>query len=356
MDGSVLILIIYFFPSDEGKPSGVIPAVLKNMFSGVLDVIKRGYRPTSSSSEPDEHCHSLHLRHAVDSSRCPMAESLNYILSCYWTEYEDLMLKPFVSSTVKNSSFCRQLASTMCTEPVVNDSVVYDTVCNNSYVCVMLSPKHVLAMCFMHDNRIMDTEMACDSISSHVSENFSATSSDIVSHTNGIPDYVKNGEINTSSITRADAIDTENGVMGDIQGIKLAQEKEGGQILVEQKAENESVMPATLESSTSETPKVQKKSKAGSNGHQDKHMKESDLKDNITEPEENVEVEVSGFGGIELEEEEFPHGEELTTPTPAPVTPPHTEPKVSSSAPTNKESVVVRLSNKIKVKFTLVFQ
>ncbi|XP_071529628.1 SUN domain-containing ossification factor [Panulirus ornatus] len=331
---------------DEGKPS-VIPAVLKNMFSGVLDVIKRGYRPTSSSIEPDDRCYSLHHRYAVDNSRCPMAETLNYILSCYRTEYEDLMLQPFVSSTVKNSSFCRQLASAMCTEQVVNDSVVYDTACNNSYVCVMLSPKHVLAMCFMHDNRIMDTEFACDSIGTHLPENFSATSSDVIPDSNEIPAYVKNGEINTSSITRTDAADADIGGMLDIQGKKLIQEKEGGQTLLEQKVENESVMPSASETLSSETPKVPKKSKTSSVVHHDKHIKESDF-DNITEPEENVEVEGSGFGGIDLEEEEFPHGEELTTPTPAPVTPPHTEPKVTSSSPTNKESVVVRLSNKIK--------
>nr|XP_045609726.1 uncharacterized protein LOC123765258 isoform X2 [Procambarus clarkii]XP_045609727.1 uncharacterized protein LOC123765258 isoform X2 [Procambarus clarkii] len=335
---------------DEGKPS-VIPTVLKNMFSGVLDVIKRGYRPHSSASEPGDHCYSLHPKFAVDKSRCSMAESLNYILSCYWTEYEALMQKPVVSSTVKNSSFCRQLASTMCLEPGVNDSIVYDTVCNSSYVCVMLSPKHILAMCYMHDNRIMDAAVECDSSSTHMSENFSATSSDIIPSSDEIPSYVKNAKINTSRITRADALDSNASGTFDVQGTRLARDLESGQVLVEQEFHkaNESIVPAsTSESSTSETSKPPKKSKSNSSGHKGKSIKEVDQKDDITEPEEKLEADISSFGGIELEEVEFQQGEELTTPQPAPVAQPPAESKVSSTSPTNKESVVVRLSNKIK--------
>ncbi|XP_042221580.1 uncharacterized protein LOC121866057 isoform X3 [Homarus americanus] len=334
---------------DEGKPS-VIPAVLKNMFTGVLDVIKRGYRPSSSSSEPDDNCYSLHPKYALDNIRCSMAQSLNYILSCYRTEYEVLMQKPFVSSTVKNSSFCRQLASTMCLEPEINDSIVYDTVCNNSYVCVMLSPKHILAMCFMHDNRIMDTEVACDSTGSRLSENFSAASSDIISPGDEVPSYVKNAKINTSRVTRADALDTNNSEIFEARGIKLGQETESGQVLLEKelKKANESTSTTASEKSAHETLKSPKKAKANGTRHQDKAVKEADEKNNITEMEEDVEVEGSGFGGIELEEEEFSHGEELTTPSPPPVAHPHVELKVLSKSTTNKESVVVRLSNKIK--------
>lgn len=332
---------------DEGKP-GVIPTVLKNMFSGVLDVIKRGYRPSSSASEPGEYCYSLHPKFSVDKSRCSMAESLNYILSCYWAEYEVLMQKPVVSRAVKNSSFCRQLASTMCLEPEVNDSIVYDTVCNNSYVCVMLSPKHVLAMCFMHDNRIMDAEVECDSSSSRLSENFSTTSSDIISPSDDVPSYVKNAKINTSSVTKADEPETNRSVTPDSHGIKPTRDV-GGQVTVEQEFQevNESISLASSESSPTEMPKPPKKSKVSSNGHQNKSIKEVN-QDNITETEEKVEVDGSSFGGIELEEVEFSQSDDLTTPPPVPVAQQPVESKISSTSPTNKESVVVRLSNKIK--------
>lgn len=336
---------------DEGKPS-VIPAVLKNMFTGVLDVIKRGYRPSSISTEPDERCYSLHPKFAMESGMCSMAGTLNYILSCYKMEYEALMLQPFVSFTVKNSSFCRRLASVMCAEPEVNDSVVYDTVCNNSYVCVMLSPKHVLAMCFMQDPRIVDSQTACDPSDTHLPENFSTTSSDIMTTSKQIPSYVKNAVINTSSITRADATDANISRPSEVQGLKLI-EIEDGQAPAEQDSEksDEASQTPSPDSGPSQPQKVAaKEPKASGNTVQEKVAKEMESDSSAGETLEPVEVDGSGFGEVNLEEEEFAPSEDLATVAPPPPssTPPPVEPKQLSSSPTNKESIVVRLSNKIK--------
>ncbi|XP_042862014.1 SUN domain-containing ossification factor-like isoform X3 [Penaeus japonicus] len=338
-------------PKDEGKPS-VIPAVLKNMFTGVLDVIKRGYRPSSISTETDERCYSLHPKFAMESDMCSMAGTLNYILSCYKMEYEALMLQPFVSSTVKNSSFCRRLASVMCAEPEVNDSVVYDTVCNNSYVCVMLSPKHVLAMCFMQDPRIVDSQTSCDPSDTHLPENFSTSSSDIMTNSKQIPSYVKNAVINTSSITRADATDTNISRPSEVHGLKLI-EVDDGQAPAEQDPEksDEASKPPSPDSGPSQPQKTTaKEPKASGNAVQEKTAKEAESDLSVGDAVETMEVEGSGFGEMNLEEEEFTPSEDLATVSPPPPssTPPPVEPKLLSSSPTNKESIVVRLSNKIK--------
>ncbi|XP_066963494.1 LOW QUALITY PROTEIN: SUN domain-containing ossification factor [Macrobrachium rosenbergii] len=334
---------------DEGK-QGVIPTVLKNMFSGVLDVIKRGYRPSSSADEQGEECYSLRPKFAVENDICPMASTLNYILSCYMMEYEALMQQPFVSSTVKNSSFCRQLALTMCAEPEVNDSIVYDTVCNNSYICVMLSPKHVLAMCFMQDPQVMDKGISCEA-SGTLSENFSATPELLPS--TETPTYVKNADINTSSITRSDAIDTNLNELYDFPSTKSSPEViKDGKLLVEQPTDKDSAEVIVPESSVESVKSSSKEPKVNGNGAKDKIVKEGDQEATITEAEEKIEAEGSGFGGIDIVEEEIPPSppEETPTPTSSPTTPSSVQPtelKVSNS-PTNKESVVVRLSNKIK--------
>lgn len=334
--------------AEEGKPS-VIPAVIKNMFSGVLDVIKRGYRPRSASSEPGDSCYSLHPSHAVDKITCQLADSLNYILSCYHAEYQVLMRRSFVAQLIKNSGFCRLLASTMCLMPEVSDSVVYDTACNSSYLCIMLSPKHILAMCFMHDSRIMDSQVACESDSGALlPENFSATTPAILPPENGIPPYVKNAKINTSTITRTDT--TVGGMSGTLT--PDSQDKGAKQFPVDHvSASPEEPTPSGApDASSAEAPKP-KKVKPSAGGGQDRSVKETEQPDNTTEPEEGVQAEGSGFLGLELTEEERPKEEEgkQEEEPPVHVTPLPAEPKVSSTSPTNKESVVVRLSNKIKV-------
>ncbi|XP_064083177.1 SUN domain-containing ossification factor-like isoform X2 [Macrobrachium nipponense] len=337
-------------PKDEGK-QGVIPTVLKNMFSGVLDVIKRGYRPSSSANEQGEECYSLRPKFAVENDICPMASTLNYILSCYMMEYDALMQQPFVSSTVKNSSFCRQLALTMCAEPEVNDSIVYDTVCNNSYICVMLSPKHVLAMCFMQDPQVMDKGISCEA-GGTLSENFSATPELLPS--TETPTYVKNADINTSSITRSDAIDTNLNELYDFPSTKSSPEViKDGKLLVEQPTDKDSAEVIVPESSVENVKSSSKEPKVNGNVAKDKIVKEGDQEAAVMEAEEKIEAEGSGFGGIDIVEEEIPPSPPEETPTPAssPTSPSSsvqpTELKVSNS-PTNKESVVVRLSNKIK--------
>lgn len=317
------------------------------MFSGVLDVIKRGYRPHSASSEPGDSCYSLHPSHAVDKLTCQLADSLNYILSCYHAEYQVLMRRPFVSQLVKNSGFCRLLASTMCLMPEVSDSVVYDTACNSSYLCIMLSPKHVLAMCFMHDSHIMDSQVACESDSGTLlPENFSATTP-IVPPDNGIPPYVKNAKINTSTITRSDAsVSPMNDALTSGGQEKAAKPFSVDPVLVTPEEPTPSGAP---DAAAVESQKPKKVKTAGSS--QDLGVKEAEQPDNTTEPEEEVPVDSSGFVGVELpdegnaKEEEEKQEEEL----PVHVVPLPAEPKLSSTSPSNKESVVVRLSNKIKV-------
>ncbi|KAK7078639.1 hypothetical protein SK128_009767, partial [Halocaridina rubra] len=334
---------------EDGK-QGVIPTVLKNMFSGVLDVIKRGYRPSSSASEAGEDCYSLHPKFAVDNDICPMAGSLNYILSCYKMEYEALMRQPFVSSTVKNSSFCRQLASTMCKEPEVNDSVVYDTVCNNSYVCVMLSPKHVLAMCLMEDPQILAKGISCENGETPL-ENYSATSSFVP---NSVPTYVRNAVINTSSITRSDANESNyNGKLDDDNKMARPEVIKNGKLTIEQISEqkNNSSKITDPESSSTE-PVTAKELKATVNGAKDKPPKDREQEAAVSadDSDEVVEVEGSGYSALDLTEEDLPSAPEETStnnPSTSSATPPPVEPKLSNS-PTNKESVVVRLSNKIK--------
>lgn len=331
---------------DEGKPS-VIPTVIKNMFSGVLDVIKRGYRPRSASSEPGDNCYSLHPSYIVDKLTCQLADSLNYILSCYRAEYQVLMRRSFVSQVIKNSGFCRLLASTMCLMPEVSDGVVYDTACNSSYLCIMLSPKHVLAMCFMHDSRIMDSQVACESDGGTLlPENFSATTPAIMPPENTIPPYVKNAKINTSTITRTDP---------DVHSLGSSltpdsQDMGAKQFPVDHVAVSpEEPAPSGVpDASNAEVPKP-KKVKAAA-GSQDRGVKEAEQPDNTTEPEEGVPVDGSAFVGLELAEEDPAKEEEEKQEEEAPVhvTPLPAEPKVSSTSPTNKESVVVRLSNKIK--------
>lgn len=323
------------------------------MFSGVLDVIKRGYRPHSVSSEPGDSCYTLQSTHAMDKRSCQLADSLNYILSCYHAEYQVLMQQSFVSHTVKNSGFCRLLASTMCLTPEVSDSVVYDTVCNSSYLCIMLSPKHVLAMCFMHDSRIVNSQVACESAGTLLPENFSATTPPILPAENRLPSYVKNAKINTSTITRTDAtVPNMSGTLAHAgEGQMHDQESSAKQIPIEQVAvgPEEAAASAAPDALVVETSKP-KKSKA-SGGSQDCVVKEEEQPDNATEPEERVPVEGSGFVGLELGEEESTKEEEekQEEEVPLPVTPLPVEPKLSSTSPTNKESVVVRLSNKIKV-------
>lgn len=336
--------------AEDGKPS-VIPAVIKNMFTGVLDVIKRGYRPHSASSEPENSCYSLHPSHAVDKKNCQLADSLNYILSCYHAEYQVLMQRPFVSQIVKNSGFCRLLASTMCLMPEVSDSVVYDTACNSSYLCIMLSPKHILAMCFMHDSRIMDSQVACESESGTLlPENFSATTATIMPPENGIPPYVKNAKINTSTITRTDT------TMPSLSGAVVpdSQDKGAKQIPVDPVtvSPEEPTPSGSPDASATEAPKPKKVKVSG--GSQERGVREAEQPDNTTEPEEGVQADGSGLVGLELPEEESAKEEEekQEEEPPVHVTPLPVEPKVSSTSPTNKESVVVRLSNKIKVTVT----
>lgn len=333
--------------ADEGKP-GVIPTVI-NMFSGVLGVIKRGYRPRSASSEPGDSCYTLHPSHAVDKLTCQLAESLNYILSCYHAEYQVLMRRPFVSQVIKHSGFCRLLASTMCLMPEVSDGVVYDTACNSSYLCVMLSPKHVLAMCFMHDNRIMDSQVACESDGGTLlSENFSATTPAIMPPENAIPPYVKNAKINTSTITRTDpeVPSLSSSVTPD------SQDRGAKQFPVDHLAVSpeEPSASGAAEASNAEVSKPKKvKAPAGS---QERGVKEAEQPDNTTEPEEGVPVDGLAVPVVEELAEEDPAKEEeekQEEEVPVHVTPLPAEPKVPSTSPTNKESVVVRLSNKIKV-------
>ena len=323
------------------------------MFSGVLDVIKRGYRPHSASTESGDSCYTLQPTHAVDKKSCQLADSLNYILSCYHAEYQVLMQKSFVSHTVNNSGFCRLLASTMCLTPEVSDSVVYDTVCNSSYLCIMLSPKHMLAMCFMHDSHIMNSQVACESAGTLLPENFSATTPSILQAENRLPSYVKNAKINTSTITRTDAtIPNTSGTLSQTQEGRMHEQEKGSKLIpIEQVAIGvEELSPLTVPDVLTVEISKPKKTKA-SDGSQDREVKEEKQSHNTTEPEEHVRVEGSGFIGLELSEEESikeeeeKHDEEL----PPPVTPLPVEPKLSSTSPTNKESVVVRLSNKIKV-------
>ncbi|KAK8407805.1 hypothetical protein O3P69_002385 [Scylla paramamosain] len=335
---------------DEGKPS-VIPAVIKNMFTGVLDVIKRGYRPHTSTSESGDNCYTLQPTHTVDKRSCQLADSLNYILSCYHTEYQMLMQTSFVSNTVKNSGFCRLLASTMCLTPEVSDSVVYDTVCNSSYLCIMLSPKHLLAMCFMHDSRIVNSQVECESAGTLLPENFSATTPPILPTENRMPSYVKNAKINTSTITRTDAtVPHVNSMVAQAEEKWSEQGNGAKQIPVEPVTvgqEEPAASPAS-DAMVAE-PSKPKKSKSSGSG-QDQVVKEEEQPDNTTEPEERVAVEGASAVGVEISDEEGVKEEEEKQEEehPHPVTPLPVETKLSSTSPTNKESVVVRLSNKIK--------
>ncbi|XP_045130577.1 SUN domain-containing ossification factor-like isoform X2 [Portunus trituberculatus] len=335
---------------DEGKPS-VIPAVIKNMFSGVLDVIKRGYRPHTSTSESGDNCYTLQPTHTVDKRSCQLADSLNYILSCYHAEYQMLMQTSFVSNTVKNSGFCRLLASTMCLTPEVSDSVVYDTVCNSSYLCIMLSPKHLLAMCFMHDGRIVNSQVECESAGTLLPENFSTTTPPILPTENRMPSYVKNAKINTSTITRTDAtVPCINGAVAQAEEGWSDQGSGAKNIPVESVAvgQEEPVASPASDSVIAE-PSVPKKAKSPGSS-QDQVVKEEEQPDNTTELEERVTVEGGSIVGVEITEEESVKEEEEKHEEehPHPVTPLPVETKLSSTSPTNKESVVVRLSNKIK--------
>ena len=369
-------MIVLFFPDKHG----VIPNVL-SMFSGVLEVIKRGSWPVSGSGSPrvltsyTQDCKSLPDNFSVNEKTCLIAESLNYILACYQSEYKTLIQLPVIANTVKNVSFCQHLAQSMCSMPDINDSFVYDTVCNNSYICVMLSPKHILAMCFMQDPDIMKLSPPCQSDETRsLPENFSETSS-------------------TGNILQKDAKKPyKHVIQPSIENEKSNQVKDASK-----ESSTESTTGSVSKPSTANVnEKKEKHTKKILPGKQDQHadsglvpevkvtqpqkdskhknkpvkedlnlVKEGNLNETIPHSDSsvleekkfsdttngNIDIIVDGSStitesnGISSSSSPSP----TTTTTTTTTLPPIIETKHTSHSHSNKESVIVRLSNKIKV-------
>ncbi|XP_076064358.1 uncharacterized protein LOC143038689 isoform X2 [Oratosquilla oratoria] len=354
---------------------GGMADMLKNVLSGVLDVIKRGYRPGNSTSanDPDNineftaKCRSLHPSQSVEETDCPLASSLNYILACYYDEYQALIKLPVVSATIENSTFCQHLGSTMCSSPSVEDSLVYDTACNDSYVCVMLSPKHVLAMCFMYDPLLLTHAQAppCETDTA-TPENASVHSRDYIMP--GSPSSI-NPRLPAQPQTGLGSSLPQSGKGGAQVKQPPKSQKESTKDITGKEETNKNIDPnsvadVAVPSSPEESVMEQRK------GKEVKPKSKQDKK----KPDEHV-----GQVGLEVgtgstlppgthiegtldeklgeEGEEVPEStllEESTVPQPnttkshqQPQAPPQ-EPKVSQHSASNKESIVVRLSNKIK--------
>ena len=335
------------------------------MFSGVLEVIKRGSWPTTSSGSPSDiisltqDCKSLSPNYAIDSKVCPMAESLNYILSCYQSEYLSLAQIPVIANTVKNTTFCHQMAQSMCSTPDINDSLVYDTVCNNSYICVMLSPKHVLAMCFMEDPSIVQKTVPCDADQARMPENFSSTSSEILADKKKDNTY-KTDSINASTVDKQSSTSSKS---GKTNGIKVQPSSSSSdQKTPDQSTKQEKTKKRSSSETSDQEVESKSKSKNNSNGNKDSSSKQKSSKEeqqiskeretteNLVQSvstEEEVQPEGSGYG-----EEYVVDSPENGIPTPSNLgaAPIETNKQLPHSH-SNKESVIVRLSNKIKVSF-----
>ena len=204
----------------------------------------------------------------------------------------------------------------------------------------------------MHDSRIVNSQVECESAGTLLPENFSATTPPILPSENRMPSYVKNAKINTSTITRTD---TTIGRMSDV----ATQPEEGWSdqgngakhTPMESVAvgQEEPVAHPASDAVVAE-PSIPKKVKSSGSG-QDQMVREEEQPDNTTDVEERVMVDGASAVGVEISEEESVKEEEEKQEEehPHPVTPLPVETKLPSTSPTNKESVVVRLSNKIKV-------
>ncbi|KAB7495990.1 SUN domain-containing ossification factor [Armadillidium nasatum] len=346
--------------NEKDKRGIMIPDVFKSIFNGVLEVIKRGSRSGNLTEESElikynETCKSLKEEFTIKNESCHFADSLNYILACYYDEYLKLMFNPFISQVVKNYDFCYRLATIICSSPQNNDSYVYDSICNNSYACVMLSPKHILAMCHMNNPLLLSDLIACETEEeSNDAKNLSTIDStigklplDITIIDKGekfidIDKKLPSNERNTSSHSQ-----------------KVTPPSQTNGLKIEPLSNNlDSDMPAEPPPDTKQNVKEEGKSARSTTVNKvenasspvisekpekaDKTEKQGDTKKD-KKAEKTQEKNSSGS-----EDQGSPATTTTTTPPPTTAIPVSgTEGRVSSHS--NKESVVVRLSNKIKV-------
>ncbi|XP_047741773.1 uncharacterized protein LOC108665857 isoform X2 [Hyalella azteca] len=157
---------------EENKEHSMLPTVLRSMLYNVLGALNKApfFSIASKSNQTPtvDECTSLDPRYKIDEKKCSLAPTINWHLGCYDTEYRYLLKMSLISSTVQSREFCKSLVDNLCTEKG-NEEMKEDEIregkhllsgnqvdlnyacskeaCGNHYVCVMLCSHHLLAMC-----------------------------------------------------------------------------------------------------------------------------------------------------------------------------------------------------------------
>lgn len=318
----------------------MIPIVIQSMVSGVLEVIKRGSRSGNLTDEPElntftQSCRSLNRNFSISQDLCPFAESLNYILACYYDEYLKLLSNPFIAAVVRDRRFCHRLANGVCASPKTQDSIVYDSVCNNSYLCIMLSPKHLLAMCHMRNPDLLQEALQCEA-----------------THPEAIKPLAQNESFRTQKFGEAEDVLDRQGPEKTHDRLQES-EVELAPSGAPQGPSDPPVAPAEDEGQPDVAPRVEARPPEGrealgqeANATQnppsapDKGSLQAEKKERKGDKENGEKAPAS---------EDPPSGAQPQGALPSTAVPPSASAEGRGASHTNKETVVVRLSNKIKV-------
>ena len=379
----------------------MLPTVLRSILTNVLGVLNKGASlsitsATNKTPTVDE-CMSLDPRYKIDQTKCSLAPTINWHLGCYQQEYQYVIKLPMIQKTVEDRDFCKSLVDKLCGE-MVNKEMREDEikegdnrlsgnqvdlnyacstqVCGNNYVCVMLCSHHLLAMCHIThyslttspSSNVSSSIASCSSPDKHGTihpENIS-TNSNIVSDPDSIsrkskPNFKLTDSLNPASDNKTevekqvlqaenDAItpksdstepfdatentdsNTESDEQGnkEVSGTKEPDSKPGNNSFLEANKEKNKKTKETKESDPDHPKSGNRERKAG--GGEGKRGGDG--------------AGVEGYGGKNGDSK---NGSPLPT-----VDQDHQDVKHKESnghaTPPNKESVVVRLSNKIKVK------
>lgn len=387
----------------------MLPTVLRSILTNVLGVLNRGaslsITTATNETPPVDECMSLDPRYKIDHTKCSLAPTINWHLGCYHEEYQYVIKLPMVKKVVEDRDFCKRLVDKLCGE-MVNKEMREDEikdgdkagsnqvdldyacstqVCGNNYVCVMLCSHHLLAMCHIQHYSLTTaapnassaapSDSACVTPDKHnvLPENIS-TNSNIVSTDHDMSQKTKTNYSLKNNLDKGNITETEsetrdeanNKVAGDKlaagDGAEQSSKSENFEDNVNKARKSEThsssngsdvdVINSTSDHSESnQKEKLKKIKESKENGGSDQKFNGRDKKGSNGDGNRRGEG-TNGDGGHK-NGDASKNGSPLPTvehdpPTPPP--PPKEETLHLPAAPPNKESVVVRLSNKIKVR------
>ncbi|KAF2368372.1 SUN domain [Trinorchestia longiramus] len=378
---------------EEKKERSMFPTVLRSVLYNVLGALNKApfFNIASKSNQTPtvDECSTLDPRYKIDERKCSLAPTINWHLGCYDTEYRYLLKIPLIQQTVKSREFCKTLVDNLCTEKGNEEMMEEDIkegkhvlsgnqvdlnyacskeVCGDSYVCVMLCSHHLLALCHIkHFNLSATSSSSNSSVScedANVPNNRSVNdktsaipevpSSNLVlkdavvsdkSQITGITDKNKNKEVAPSHV-RDDVgfSNPQNDYVTNTDGNKTElnlNSSDGKPATDVRNTHSGSEEPVGTETKKSTT----KKEKKAEGSNQDKKTSKTDQK---KDPAPESKHGSNGVRNGDNGGSKNGNGSPLPTVEQDPLPPKDGNGGNVAAAPINKESVVVRLSNKIK--------